>query len=191
MKRTPYLAPTLIIVIVFCSTLLLAPAVSAQSNSPVLFVPLIISARAECAHSDQEQALIDLIRTSPEQGRPAFTCNPLLQKAARNQSQDMAARDYCTTIDPDGYGPNHRVRSAGYVLPKHYSTSQDANNVQTVGCGYATAQDLWNALRPSDHLEGKGDFWGKQVEYGIAHYEAADRPFIHYWVIITAEPGQQ
>jgi uncharacterized glyoxalase superfamily protein PhnB len=29
------------------------------------------------------------------------------------------------------------------------------------------------------------------VEYGIAYYQLTDSPFGHYWVIITAEPGQK
>lgn len=175
---------------ILCSSFLFAPPIYAQNTDSTLYLAFLASHLDDCAHTDAEQALVELMQTAPSQGRATLRCNLILQRTARTQSQDMAERGYCTSVDPDGYGPNYRVRTAGYVLPQHYSTSQDANNVQTVACGYTTAQELWDSLLPDEHLEGKGDFWSKQVEYGIAYYEAPITQFVHYWVIITAEPGQ-
>jgi uncharacterized protein YkwD len=164
--------------------------VSASSDTPTIYFPQIVGYVDECALTDQEAALVALLQNLPGQGRATFVCNAILQRTARLQAQDMATRGYCATIDPDGFGPNYRVSAAGYVLPTYYNTTQDANNIQSVACGYASAEAMLQAALPNDHLEGKGKFWSAQTDYGIAYYEAPTAPFGHFWVVITAQPGK-
>lgn len=172
------------------ATLLSTRPASANSDAVTIYLPLIVGYPDECALNDQEAALVSLLQNLPEQGRTTLVCNAILQRTARLQAQDMAARGYCNTTDPEGFGPNYRVSTAGYILPAYYSTTQDANNIQSVACGYSTAEAMVQAALPNDHLEGKGKFWSAQTEYGIAYYEAPTAPFEHFWVVITAQPGE-
>lgn len=173
------------------ATFMGAQTVSANSDTTTIYLPQVMGYIDECTLNDQEAALVDLLQNLPEQGRATLVCNAILQRTARLQAQDMATRGYCATTDPDGFGPNYRVSTAGYILPTYYSTMQDANNIQSVACGYATAEAMLQASLPNDHLEGRGKFWSAQTEYGIAYYEAPSAPFEHFWVVITAQPGEE
>ena len=170
-----------------------------NTTGPVLFFPMITQGHAStpsavpldpCALNDQEQALAEIIRNAPGQGRSTFTCNPTLQAVARNHAQDMATRDFCSSTDPTGVGANQRARQAGYPLPSYYFTDIGANNVETTACGQSQASDVWNGQTPNDHFQGSGDFWSKQIEFGIAYLQVPESKFGHYWVVVTAERGQ-
>ena len=102
----------------------------------------------------------------------------------------MAARNYFDSVNPEGFGPNHRVEEAGYTLPTYYSQAADGNNIQALSGGWSTADDAWGALITSSgtrrQLLGEIDFYAKQIEYGIGHVYDPDSEYKHYWVIITA-----
>lgn len=190
MHRLLDLQRIVVLFVMIFLTLALFEPTSAQTPANAIYLPIISQQPDACTLNSEEAALVDLMRTAPGQGRAAFTCSPILATVAHAQAQDMAARNYCASTDPDGRGPNFRVRQAGYLLPKHYSSVLDGNNIQTVGCGYATAADFWAALSSNPHLLGSDDFWARQTEFGIAYYQGSGSALGYQWVVITAEPGK-
>ena len=161
----------------------------AEEMSHTIFLPLIAHSD-ECALSEQEQALLDQMSSAPQQGRAKLDCNPILMQVARAQAQEMADQGYCAPQNPDGVGPNYRVSQAGYRLPEYYSATRDSNNIQTVACGYQSAQMFWADYGNNAHLLGNDEFWAAQTEYGLAYYQSPTSKAVHYWVIITAPPAK-
>lgn len=159
----------------------------AQSTPITIYLPLVATTDG-CTMNTQEQQLADLIRTAPGQGRAAFTCNSTLAAVAAAQARDMANRGYINSIDPEGYGPNYRVRQAGYPLPAYYNATALGNNIESIFAGYSSTDEVWAAAVNNDQLHGRGDFWAKQTEFGIAYYRDPASPMGYYWVIITAPP---
>ncbi len=147
---------------------------------------------AACGFTEREQALAAKLVYAPEQQRPRMRCNTTLMDVARQRAKDMAARDYFSHTTPDGLGPNHLVRKAGYALPARYSSRRSANNVESLGAGYATADGVWQALLESPshrtHLLAEYPFYTEQVEFGIGYARGGE--YGHYWVIITAQPAR-
>lgn len=165
-----------------------APLTAYAQSAPVaIYLPLIATV-SDCTMSTEEQQLAELIRNAPGQGRAAFTCNPLLATVAAAQARDMATRGYINSIDPEGYGPNYRVRQAGYPLPAYYNGTAIGNNIESIFAGYPSVDEVWAAAVNNDQLYGRGDFWAKQTEFGIAYYCNPASPMGCYWVIITAPP---
>jgi uncharacterized protein YkwD len=160
----------------------------AQSTPTTIYLPLITLLDV-CSMNQQEQELVDLIRTAPGQGRPSFRCNPILAAEAAAHARDMATRHYMGSINPEGYGPNYRVRQAGYPLPTYYSASATGNNIQSNFAGYTNAAAVWAASANNDQLYGNGEFWAAQTEFGIAYYNDPTSPLGSYWVVITAPPA--
>lgn len=156
-------------------------------------VPLVTPAPGTaCGLTEHEQQLAAQLIEAPAQNRPELTCNPTLADVARQRAKDMAARDYFAHTTPDGLGPNYLVRQAGYELPSRYSTTKRANNIESIGAGYPTAEGVWQALLDSPthrtHLLAEYPFYAGQVEYGIGYAEGGH--YGHYWVIITAKPAR-
>ncbi|MCA9929942.1 MAG: hypothetical protein KC419_15770, partial [Anaerolineales bacterium] len=135
-----------------------------EMGSYMVYLPMVVNPIANpCGLNDEETAVAALAMTDPNQGRPSMTCDPILAQVARARAQDMAQRQYFGHVDPDGYGPNYKVRAAGYGLPTWYSTSIDGNNIESIAAGYATATDVWNAWLGSSghrtHVLAESSFW--------------------------------
>jgi uncharacterized protein YkwD len=141
----------------------------------------------------QEAGLAELLRSHPQQQRPAFAYNPILARVAHERAADMAARGYFGHTNPDGLGPNALVRQAGYLLPSYYGTEPTANNIESIAAGPSTAEGVLQLLLNSEahrtHILGLHEFYAAQVEYGIGYVAAPGSKYGHYWVIITAQPG--
>jgi uncharacterized protein YkwD len=183
---------------------------SAQANEPAMigavsgepaqiagfgiYIPIIFKQSTGCQLNQQEQELAALLLNDPGQQRDALTCNPMLAQVARERAADMANRNYFSHTNPDGYGPNYLVQVAGYELPDYYSQTKNANNVESIGAGQITANDVWAALRGSaghrTHLLGEVSFYREQVEYGIGYVYQPGSTYQHYWVIIIARSGE-
>lgn len=181
-------------------TLLPFAMTACSSSSPVTPTvkgPTTISSEttptdnSACTLRESEQQLVQFIASEPKQQRSHLTCDPTLVEVARQRAQDMAERDYFAHTTPDGHGPNHLVRQAGYELPPRYSTNLSANNVESIGAGYVTAEGVWKDLLESPshrmHVLGTLSFYADQVEYGVGY--AKGGRYGHYWVVITAEPA--
>lgn len=165
-----------------------------QNAQHQVYLPTIVKTEAPSyALLPQESAVQSLFLTAEGQKHTTLKLNPLLSAQARQKAQDMANRGYFGHVDPDGRGPNVWVRDAGYVLPSYYSTARDGNNIESIGAGYAGAEQAWNAWMGSSghrmHLLGDHQFYQEQIEYGIGYAYKANSPYGHYWVVLIAKPG--
>lgn len=144
-----------------------------------------------CSLDEREQKVAELMASDPRQRRPSLVCHPTLVEVARERARDMAQRGYFDHVTPEGYGPNYLLRKAGYPVPLRYSQNPSANNVESIGAGYVTAEGVWKGLLDSPghrtHVLGKLPFYANQVEYGIGY--AKGGPYGHYWVVITVGPS--
>jgi uncharacterized protein YkwD len=143
-----------------------------------------------CTLTEREREVAELMAGDPRQQRQSLICHPTLVEVARERARDMAERGYFDHVTPDGYGPNYLLRKAGYPLPLRYNQNPSANNVESIGAGYVTAEGVWKGLLDSPghrtHVLGKQPFYASQVEYGIGY--AKGGPYGHYWVVITVGP---
>jgi uncharacterized protein YkwD len=157
-----------------------------------VYLPLIAQSPS-CSLSSEEQQIARYMIQHPDQQRLSLTCHPILARVARERAEDMARRRYFAQPNPDGFGPNYPVLQAGYVLPSYYGTEPDANNIESIGGGYPTAEATWQGWMDSsshrDHLLGLDSFWAEQIEYGVGYAYDPTSPYRHYWVVITAKPG--
>jgi uncharacterized protein YkwD len=79
------------------------------------------------------------------------------------------------------------------VLPDYYGSAQDSNNIESIAAGTSEPEDTWDLWMDSPphktHLTGSDEFFAAQYEFGIGHHYDPDSPYGHYWVVITALPG--
>jgi len=117
-------------------------------------------------------------------------CNGLLESVGLAHAQDMAQNDYVGHVDLQGYGPNYRIREAGYSLPAGYGTDLEANDVEVIGVGFDSPAEFWDVAMESSTLRtrllGLTSFYAQQTDYAIVHYQDSESHYEHYWVIITA-----
>ena len=165
-----------------------------------IFVPMVLMNRGPvegsgqnqlaCTLSAEEAAVVAKMAGHPEQPRPSLTCDPILAKVARARAEDMAAHNYFSHTNPEGKGPNLLVMEAGYVLPEWYDHDRDANNLESIAAGFATATEAWNAWMESNghrtHLLASNSFYADQVKVGVGFASAPGTEFEQYWVVITA-----
>ena len=164
-----------------------------QSTGGAIYLPLIVTASSAHEPNAQEQQIAELLHNESGQQRPYLHYSVILSTIARQRCADMAQRGYMSHTNPDGQGPNYLVRQAGYVLPAYYSQALDANNIESIAAGQATATQTWAAWLGSPahrtHVLGTDPFYAAQVDYGVGYVYKADSPYGHYWVVITAQPG--
>ncbi len=104
-------------------------------------------------------ALLNHIRQHPEHYRQTLLLNPnealtktalrwndTLARVAEARAYDMAARDYFSHVDPDGYGPNYHIHRAGYRLNADWLVKRTANNFESIAANYPDAQEGIRAL---------------------------------------------
>lgn len=163
----------------------------ADMGEEMIYLPMIVNSSSYSLNSE-ETAVANQAMSHPDQGRAVMQIDSTLAQVARAKAEDMAKRDYFGHIDPDGVGPNHKVRVAGYDLPTWYSTSIDGNNIESIAAGYTTPEAAWNAWLNSaghrTHVLAESSFWAEQTNYGIGYYYDANSPYRHYWVFISAPP---
>ena len=143
----------------------------------------------------EEQAVAErLLRESGQaRNRSEMVLDPVLTAVARARAADMARRRYFSHVNPDGNGPNHLMQLAGYALPASWTGSRSANNCESIGAGYGTAEAAWqgwmNSPAHRTHLLAKQSFYRNQTSFGVGHYYDPASPMRHYWVVITAPPA--
>ncbi len=141
--------------------------------------------------SEKEQDFIKILLSDPIQQRKELIFDTILHRIARERAIDLAARNYFSHTNPDGIGPNHLLREAGYLLPEHYGKRLDSNNVESLSGGNSTALETYKGWLSSPaghrkHLLGEIDFWRQQTRFGIGYYYDANSLYKHYWVFISA-----
>jgi len=133
-----------------------------------------------------EAEIIRHMQDHPDQGRPTLIVHGTLMQVAEAHAADMAERGYFDHINPDGVNANGRVIDAGYALPY----PRDANNIESIAGGYATAQAAWDAWMDSDahraHLLAEDDFFAAQIYVGVGYVYVEGSEYGHYWVVVTA-----
>jgi uncharacterized protein YkwD len=149
--------------------------------------------RVVSSDSEYEAEIAALMKETSGQKRRSLVFNATLARVARERAYDMAERNYFDHVNPDGVGPNYLVTKAGYVLPDSYSKGKSANSIESIICGSKTAQYAWEEWMGSSghrkHLLGLSKAYAEQIEYGIGHAYVQKSQYKHYWVVITAKPG--
>lgn len=144
----------------------------------------------ECGLNSEEVAVAKMMIDDPRQQRNDPVCDPTLAQVARGRARDMALRGYFSHTNPDGIGPNYLARQAGYPLPDWYSDDLNSNNIESIGGGYTSAGEVWQAWIDSSahrgHVLGAQSFYAEQRAYGVGYYYNADAPLKHYWVFLSA-----
>ena len=156
--------------------------------------PTAQPAARQCNFNQQEAAFMEILMADGRQRRPALYCHPSILKAARQKARDMAVRDYFGHTSPDGIGPNYLVRQTGYRLPASWGQNRDANNIESISAGRATARQTYDSWLTSPghrrHILGEIDFYASQTVVAIGyHYEPNSR-YKHYWVFLSVPPEQ-
>jgi hypothetical protein len=144
----------------------------------------------QCGLNNEELAVARLMLADGGQQRENPVCNSILAQVARARARDMALRDYFSHTNPDGDGPNLLVREAGYPLPDWYADEQAANNIESIGGGYADPNAVWQGWLGSSghrpHILGTDSFYADQEAYGIGYYFSGNSKYKHYWVFLSA-----
>ena len=110
--------------------------------------------------------------------RHALVWNEKLASAAERKAMDMAKRNYCEHVDPDGYGMNYFIHKAGYQLTDDFLAERSQNNFESIGAGYESGIKLIQGLildkgYPAGfeghriHLLGIDQFWANCYDIGI------------------------
>lgn len=145
--------------------------------------------------ADPEVAsFVRIFTTAPEQQRnkAVLRCDPLLMNAAKARAEDMANRRYFNHTDPDGNGPNHYARQAGYNLPYGTAADKSGNQIESISAGAMTGERTWQSWMDSPnhkiHLTGADAFFREQVDYGIWRANVPGSPYTFYWVFLSSRP---
>lgn len=135
----------------------------------------------------EAQQLAAYIITDQNQTRSRLRCNPILSAVAADKAREMAEKRLVSHFGKGG--PNRRLRSAGYVLPRDYPRSF-ANQVESVAGGVENPEKVWSAFKKSTghrtHLLGQHPFYNQQDEIGVGFYYDEDSPHQYYWVVYIA-----
>lgn len=171
-----------------------------QAKSPI-YVPMVSNgvsshvdsvqeAKPVCQLNGPENAVLAAMMEHPEQRRATIECNPVLSRVARAKAADMAKRNYVAHVDPDGVGPNALATAGGFRLPDWYPKTGSANNIESIGAGYAGPPDVWSAWLNSHyhriHVLGTDDFYAGQHQVGVGYYYDENSYYKHYWVVMSA-----
>jgi uncharacterized protein YkwD len=182
----------------------------------IIFIILVCTLPA-FHHSDpvieKEEAqkaflFLNKIRTQPEQHlaqfsflkgmvpRAALKWNDTLAKVAEARAMDLAKRKYFAHVDQEGFGVNHYINAAGYVLPKEWIAEKNANYFESLSAGSVSGIDaisnlLIDANTPSlghrKHLLGLTTWDSSLVDIGIGYVNAPSSPYSSYACVIIAK----
>jgi hypothetical protein len=165
---------------------------------PVLLVALLLAETAGIAVTLTPEELALARRMSGTNGQhrshSRLSIDPVLTAVARARAADMARRRYFSHVNPDGNGPDHLMRAAGYPLPAFWGTDRTRNSVESIAAGYNSADEVWDAWMHSQshrsHLLAAQPFFRNQTKVGIGYYYDESSPYRRYWVILTAPPAR-
>lgn len=141
---------------------------------------------ASCFSNPKALAFYRLLIADSRQQRQTLTCFPALVASAKQRAMGLASVDPWAHVDKDGMWPNEYARRAGCRLPVSYGVK--VNNIESLAAGSGNVEVIYNSLANSpghsDHLFGRGAFFGAQRHIGIGYAEGGARGF--YWVIHIA-----
>ena len=108
----------------------------------------------------------------------AFRANDLLRCAARNQSRDMAVRNFVGHTNPDGESAAERIDKAGYVW------SEAGENIAGGQTTPAEVVDGW--MGSPGHCANI--MHSSFTELGVGYYFDMDATYGHYWTQAFGRP---
>jgi uncharacterized protein YkwD len=159
-----------------------------------IFLPIAAKPAQPSADHPHESALLAWLQTHPAQRRPVLRRNATLMAVAKAHVLDMIGRDFFGHTNPDGSGPNERVRRAGFRLPAHYGTERTANNVESLAGGYETPEAALAGWLGSPahraHVLGEREFFRAQTEMGVGYAYHVAATYNHYFSVVIAEAVQ-
>ncbi|UOZ06936.1 CAP domain-containing protein [Amycolatopsis sp. WQ 127309] len=136
------------------------------------FASIVGSSAHQARHEDAVTRLVNAIRT--KSGLPPLRTDERLRAAARGHSKDMARRDFCAHVDPDGRAPADRMRAAGHPRPGGENVARGQEDPRTVVQAWLDSPghraNLLNAefttIGVGVHfLSGKGPYWTQNFGY--------------------------
>ncbi len=139
---------------------------------------------------------LDLSRVAP---RPPLRWDKRLAASARLRAGDLAKRNYFAHVNPEGLGPNHFARQAGYPLPELWPGGR-GNNIEALHGGTDASGGPEEAIRslirdagvdPPGHriqLLGMNDFFAAHRDAGIGLAFEPGSKYQHYMAVHTAQP---
>lgn len=138
-----------------------------------------------------EKQIYLMMALHPYQGRKGMQWHDKLALIAYWHCYAQAHRGFSGHVDPDGIGPNYRVRFAGYKLPEWYNQDKSANNIESLSHnGSGRPDEMWNGLLNSEahriHVLGLNNFYAQQVCVGVGYYHLEGSAKTHYWCVLSA-----
>lgn len=89
--------------------------------------------RSQIAQSDYEDHVLRLVNQIRRRaGLSRLSRDERLRVAARKHSKDMAMRDFCDHVNPDGVTPPQRMSAAGYPRPGAENVARGQSNAHAV-----------------------------------------------------------
>jgi hypothetical protein len=161
--------------------------------TPRGYLPRVAGGRAAyaedgCSRNAVAAEMLRLIRKLPDQGRANVVCDARLAAAADWKARQMAAHVYASHITIDGDSPNDYVRAFGYPLPEWYAPG--ANQVESFGAGYPTAEAMLAAWRTSQshwtHVTAAHSFFVGQECAAVGYASTPGWAWQDYWVFLSA-----
>jgi uncharacterized protein YkwD len=135
----------------------------AGQPTPVLRTGLLTTVIGSSDHqAAREDAIVALVNIERKRaGLPALRTDPLLRQAARAHSKDMARRDFCAHVNPDGTTPVERMRMAGYPQPGGENVARGQVTAREVMRAWmASPGHRENVLSPTFAVVGVGAYFG-------------------------------
>jgi uncharacterized protein YkwD len=138
---------------------------SAPAHEQELPPPTRPALRSQATQSDYEDHVLMLV--------PRLSRDERLRVAARLHSKDMAARDFCTHVNPDGVTPSQRMSAAGYPSPGGENVAMGQSNPHAVMTAWMNSPphraNILNAdfttLGVGVELGGGGPYWTQNFGY--------------------------
>lgn len=108
-------------------------AASVPNPEPDLPAPIRPALRSQSTQSGYEDNVLWLVnQIRGKAGLSRLSSDERLRVAARNHSKDMARRDFCDHVNPDGVTPSQRMSAAGYPRPGAENVARGQSNPHAV-----------------------------------------------------------
>jgi len=161
--------------------------VTGETARGAVYLPLVmagVNRVAECFGHTAAYEFYQLLSKDERQERPQLNCCRTLVNAAASRAAALVTGPW-GHCDGNGVWANDYARRAGCVLPADYGAG---NNIESIAAGSPDARAIFEALARSkshsDHLFGRGEFFQRQTQIGVA--VAAGGQYGWYWSILIA-----
>lgn len=166
--------------------------------------PFVVKDEAKQAYE-----LLNTIRSNPEKysnqlhldaqlpvTKRALHWNDTLAGVAEAKAMDMARRNYCSHVNPEGYGINYLIQQSGYSLNPAWIKDKKENFFESISVGASTGKEAVDNLvldtndasfGDRNHLLGIGNWDSSLVDVGIGFVKCDAGKHQSYACIIVAK----